>query len=165
MALKKYFDKTYHSKAALRSPPHITLHMPFQWKENKEQQIFNVLDAVAVRTLSFEVVLKDFGAFHPRVIYIDVVQNDVMERLRKDLHHMMKSTLQVLNATHKSGVFHPHVTLAFRDLKKNQFNQAWSEFAEKPYHTAFTAAKLTLLKHNGKTWDSHAHFKFSGLNR
>lgn len=32
--LKEYFRDRYNSKAALRSPPHITLHMPFKWKEN-----------------------------------------------------------------------------------------------------------------------------------
>ena len=32
-ALKEYFREKYNSKAALNSPPHITLHMPFFWKE------------------------------------------------------------------------------------------------------------------------------------
>jgi len=35
LAWKQYFQEHYQSKAALNSPPHITLHMPFEWKEEK----------------------------------------------------------------------------------------------------------------------------------
>ena len=36
MAFKKEMEEKFDSKAALRSPPHITLHMPFQWREDRE---------------------------------------------------------------------------------------------------------------------------------
>ena len=35
--LKELVADKFHSKAALRSPAHITLHMPFLWKEAKEK--------------------------------------------------------------------------------------------------------------------------------
>ena len=37
--LKNHFMQQYQSKAALNSPPHITLHMPFEWKEKKEEEL------------------------------------------------------------------------------------------------------------------------------
>ena len=39
LELKKYFKEQYGSKAALNSPPHITLHMPFLWNEEKEKKL------------------------------------------------------------------------------------------------------------------------------
>ena len=34
--LKNYFSQHFESSAALKSPPHITLHMPFRLKDDKE---------------------------------------------------------------------------------------------------------------------------------
>ena len=39
LELKNYFKENYQSKASLNSPPHITLHMPFQWKQEKEEDL------------------------------------------------------------------------------------------------------------------------------
>ena len=43
MNIKQEFANRFNSKAALRSPPHITLHMPFKWKEEKEVKLIDVL--------------------------------------------------------------------------------------------------------------------------
>jgi 2'-5' RNA ligase len=37
--LKNHFKEHYQSKASLNSPPHITLHMPFEWKVEKEEML------------------------------------------------------------------------------------------------------------------------------
>ena len=47
LALKEYFKERYHSKAALNSPPHITLHMPFMWNEEKENKLVGKLQEFA----------------------------------------------------------------------------------------------------------------------
>ena len=47
LAFKNYFKDHYASKAALRSPPHITLHMPFEWKLRKETQLIDGIDRFA----------------------------------------------------------------------------------------------------------------------
>ncbi len=70
--LKEHFRDHYNSKAALRSPPHITLHMPFKWKEKREQELISALQKFCTGRKSFEVELKNFGCFPPRVIFIDV---------------------------------------------------------------------------------------------
>ena len=33
--------------------------------------------------------------------------------------------------------FHPHITIAFRDLKKQVFHKAWEEFKDKKYNIDF----------------------------
>ncbi|MBK5277935.1 MAG: 2'-5' RNA ligase family protein, partial [Bacteroidia bacterium] len=68
--------------------------------------------------------------------------------------------LNIFNAQYKDMPFHPHLTLAFRDLKKPMFEKAWEEFKSKEYSESFAAKHFTLLKHNGKVWESLKDFEF-----
>jgi 2'-5' RNA ligase len=54
--------------------------------------------------------------------------------------------------------FHPHLTVAFRDLKKPNYQLAWEEFKSKNFQAEFIADKITLLKHTGKVWEIHQEF-------
>src|ERR1700740_434816 len=64
----------YGLKGALRSPSHITLHRPFEWKEEKETALIEKLGTFNF-TPDFEIELRNFAFFEPRVIYINVIQN------------------------------------------------------------------------------------------
>ena len=85
LAMKEEMANSYASKAALRSPPHITLHMPFRWPDKKSKALSTVLQEVAKDNAPIPVVLKDFGAFPPRVIYVGVEENKKLEELQSDL--------------------------------------------------------------------------------
>jgi len=152
LALKTEIRDRFSSKAALRSPPHITLHMPFQWKEEKEEQLFNSLNELAILHQPFKVTLKDFGAFPPRVIYVQVEENQHLNMLQKEVSRNA-SIIWHIYPKSDSRAFTPHMTIAFRDLKKSNFFEAWKEFEGREYQTEFTASDLCLLKHNGKSWD------------
>lgn len=151
--LKQYFNDHYNSKAALNSPPHITLHMPFKWKEAKEKILIDKLQTFASTRKSFEMKLNNFSAFEPRVIFIDVIKDDNLESLQKQLKRFCKIELNLFNADYKEFAFHPHLTLAFRDLKKPEFYKAWEEFKDKKFEANFTANSITLLKHDGQQWN------------
>ncbi len=151
-ALKKYFRDNYNSKASLNSPPHITLHMPFKLKAKKEDYLLKTLEEFALGQKPFSIQLNNFGAFPPRVIFIDVKTNSQLETLQRDLHKTCRQKLNLHNANYKEQAFHPHITLAFRDLRKAKFVEAWEEFAERKFKGNFTAHHLSLLKHNGKDW-------------
>lgn len=159
MALKNYFKEKYNSKASLNSPPHITLHMPFRWKEDKEYDLVNRLENFKSGIEPFSVQLLNFGAFAPRVIYIDVVKNEPLINLQKEIIRFAKGELNLFNADYKDKPFHPHITLAFRDLKKNMFKEAWFEFMERKFSAEFVVDCFVLLKHNGKIWETFREYK------
>lgn len=159
--LKHHFKDQYNSKASLNSPPHITLHMPFEWKEKKEGELIEKLTLFSKQYSSGDLSLKNFNAFPPRVIYIDVVKNDWLENLQRDLHRFCKVELNLFNANYKEHPFHPHLTLAFRDLKKENFKKAWEEFKEKKFEATFPVTEIVLLKHDGKAWQAHEKFKLN----
>jgi len=151
--MQEYFNEQYASKAALNSPPHITLHMPFLWNEEKERKLIDKLLLFSRRFDPIKVCLDNFGSFPPRVIFINVTESDALYMLQKDLHRFFKMELDVFNANYKEQPFHPHLTLAFRDLKKGAYAEAWKEFLNKEFKAEFMADAISLLKHNGRTWD------------
>ncbi len=153
MDYKHMFADRYNSKAALKSPPHVTLHMPFKIKLKHEDKLISVLQEVASNHEAFKVDLSDFGQFKERTIYVDVVENDQLHSLFKAIMKTMKVNFNIFNADYKSRGFNPHMTLAFRDLKKEAFKEAWPEFKQKDYNTTFTTSSFSLLKHNGKHWE------------
>jgi 2'-5' RNA ligase len=152
LELKNYFKQRYNSKASLNSPPHITLHMPFRWREDKEQELIDRLGDFESGLRPFEIQLLNFNSFPPRVIFIDVVPNEQLTSLQRKLLRFCKKELNLFNADYKDQPFHPHLTLAFRDLKKSMFAEAWEEFNAKTFSATFPVEKFSLLKHNGRVW-------------
>lgn len=159
LELKNYFKTRYNSKASLNSPPHITLHMPFRWREDKESELIDTLNEFESGLRPFDLQLLNFNSFPPRVIFIDVVANEHLNSLQKKLLRFCKKELNLFNADYKDQPFHPHLTLAFRDLKKSIFTEAWEEFGAKTFSAAFRIEEFTLLKHNGKVWQPHCPIK------
>jgi 2'-5' RNA ligase len=153
LALKQYFKETYGSKAALNSPPHITLHMPFMWNQEKEKRLITQLQGFSSQYDPIKICLDNFSSFPPRVIFINVTESDALAKLQKNLHRFFKQELDVFNANYRELPYHPHLTLAFRDLKKSQYTLAWQEFSKKEFKAEFMMDKISLLKHNGKSWD------------
>ncbi len=158
--LKHHFKDTYQSKASLNSPPHITLHMPFEWRDTKEEILIAALRKFVSGKTHFELQLQDFSRFAPRVIYLNVLESEPLRTLQSDLHSFCKTELNLFNARYRDLPFHPHITLAFRDLKKEKFEKAWAEFKEKNFAGNFIIEKITLLKHDGKVWNPYADFDF-----
>lgn len=155
---KVYFKTKYNSKASLNSPPHITLHMPFKFVEKNEDEIVSHLRTFAQENSSVTVKLNGFSSFPPRVIFINVEITSELERLQKNLERYFKRQLNLFNANYKALPFHPHVTLAFRDLKKPNYQKAWEEFVSKNYQATFVASKIALLKHSGAVWEIFQEF-------
>ena len=152
LAFKEYFRDTYGSKAALNSAPHITLHMPFVWSQKKEDKLVARMKDFAGQYDPIKVCLDNFSSFPPRVIFIKVTESDALDAMQRDLHRFFKRELDIFNANYKERPYHPHLTVAFRDLKKSQYVAAWREFSERDYKAEFMADKIALLKHNGKGW-------------
>jgi 2'-5' RNA ligase len=152
MQLKRYFADHYHSKAALNSPPHITLHMPFQWRAEKEMGLMDGMKFLASQLVPVKVELDGFGCFAPRVVFIQVISSESLTLMQLQIRQFCKKNLGLFNADYQDLPFHPHVTVAFRDLKKSLFPRAWEEFKSKAFTGEFLADRISLLKHDGKKW-------------
>ncbi len=158
--LKEYFKVNHNSRASLNSPPHITLHMPFDWKEEKTDQFIEELNGFALAQRGFKIELNNFGSFPPRVIFVEVGYNPELLFFQKELHRFCKKEFNLYNAQYRDLPFHPHITLAFRDLKKPEYFKAWQEFEQRTYSATFDVPGFTLLRHDGKQWRTFHEFYF-----
>lgn len=160
MEWKEWIYTETSSKGALRSPAHITLQMPFKWKMKKEELLIKSLENLAINRSCFEVILKNFNCFEPRVVYIDVEKSSELINLKKEVSNLSRKTLKLDLPKDLRG-FNPHITIGFRDLKKPQFYQAWEQLKEKKFSASFHANSIALLKHNGKKWDVYKSFSLN----
>ncbi|MBD2504003.1 2'-5' RNA ligase family protein [Anabaena azotica FACHB-119] len=158
--IKQYFADNYASSHAQKSPPHITLQPPFAWANNNLSTLETSLREFASQQQPIPVTLNGFAAFAPRVIYINVVRSPELLSLQANLASQMETNLQIVDQVGKTRPFAPHMTVAFRDLTKQNFQAAWPEFAQRQLHFEFTANKLTLLIHDGRRWLIQSEFDF-----
>ncbi len=157
--IKQDFANRYASRAALKSPPHITLQPPFEWAANISTLEESIKTFASGRE-SVPIALEGFAAFPPRVIYVNVLKTQELLALQADLMVQMK-LLGIVDSVSKTRPFAPHMTVAFRDLTKQNFRTAWTEFQHLPLHFEFTATHLTLLLHDGgKRWNVSVEFPF-----
>jgi 2'-5' RNA ligase len=158
--LKKYVAATYGSKHALKSPPHITLHMPFKFKDRKYEQLEAFLQSMVKNQPTFSIQLQGFSYFEPRVVFVDMLQSEALESLQATISKEIRQ-LNILNSQYKGRPFHPHMTIAFRDLKKQAFYEARNDFSQKEYSRNFEVEEICLLKHDGQQWNIHQRIPFS----
>lgn len=158
-AIKQSIFENYHTKGALRSPAHITLHMPFSFEEEKEEKLIGCLQTFRFVD-HFSIVLNNYGCFEPRVVFIDVDTQSRLSELQHQLVQHVKKHLNIFNQADDLRGFHPHVTVAFRDLKKPVFYKLWNDFQNRSYQASFTCGSICLLKHGGQRWEVYKEFQF-----
>src|SRR5689334_18604898 len=146
---KNFFHDRFGCAVALKSPAHITLIPPFWMKEELEADLISSIKEFSNTKNKFEIVLKDFAAFKPRVIYADIIRNERLHGLQASLSDFILSRSKY-PIKKDDRPFHPHVTLATRDLHKKDFYEAWEIFSKKKYEEHWIADGISLLRHNKK---------------
>ena len=148
---KELMHEKYGCSVGLRSPAHITLVPPFWMDEEKEQQLIADVDMISSAVKPFTVAINNFSAFKPRTIFVDVRVDETLRSL--------KETVDTFFATAEYKVkiddrpFHPHITIATRDLHKKAFQDAWPIFENKKFKTEWEANGLSVLRHNRTNWE------------
>jgi 2'-5' RNA ligase len=133
--------------------------MPFKWRDDKEDELVDKLEHFMSTFPSLTIYLNNFSSFPPRVIFINVDKTLALNDFYLALKRFCKRELNLFNADYKEQPFHPHLTLAFRDLKKPNYQRAWNEFEQKKYKADFIVDKIALLKHSGKIWEVFREFR------
>ena len=156
--IKQQFADDYGSSHAQKSPPHITLQPPFEWQDKNLIVLESCLQRFVVSQEAVPITLSDFGAFAPRVIYIHVEKSPELLDLQADLMAYVEINLGIVDKVSKTCPFTPHMTVAFRDLTRQNFKAAWPKYQQEKLHFEFTGAELTLLRHNNKRWHIQSQF-------
>lgn len=157
---KAYAAERFRSSRALRSPPHITLIPPFRWPDGRVEELCAVLEPFAGEEKPFRLGLNNFGCFPPRVIFVEVERKVELLELQWRLEAYLAASLGL--AFKSRHDYNPHMTVAFKDLHRRVFPEAWAHFSQQQYQREFIAGALTLLQHDGRRWQVLEQFGFGG---
>lgn len=148
----------FEAAHALKSPPHITLAPPLRWSDAHLEKLTDALINFTILQSPFELMLKNFGCFAPSVIFVAVEPKKELTDLRQALDRTLS---EVLLLDHQSSyTFHPHISVAFRDLKPEQFSSARAYFSRFRYERTFEVETLTILKYLDRRWQVFMEFRF-----
>lgn len=158
--IKQHFAEVYNSRAALKSPPHITLQPPFKWDIEDLPRLEQHLETFGKTQAPIPIILSGFGAFPPRVIYIKPLKTAELLSVQKALMLTLEENLGIVDSVSKTRPFSPHLTVAYKDLTKENFRNAWAAYETQELHFEFTVPQLTLLLHTGQRWEIQKEFPF-----
>lgn len=149
-AFKNNIAESWGPRHALRSPPHITLQPPFAWPDQRLSELQACLRDFAAKQTRFYVQLKNFGAFPPGVVFVQPVLSKELAGIYTNLIQCLQTELGFTD-TRNQRSFHPHMTIAHRDVDAAVFPDIWRQFKGMPYERVFRAELISLLKlHEGK---------------
>lgn len=160
--IKLYFKEHYDSEHALKAPPHITLLNPFRVATLNAKKLDRLLKSFCSQQDPLLIHLCDYAVFPPRVIFINVEQNDKLMNCQVKIEQLAKAHPEVFIYYNGERTFYPHLSLAFKDLAKAQFHKAWAEFEAKSFRVNFVGQSLFLLKHDGEQWQIEEEYLFKG---
>lgn len=158
-AHKLWMRDRFGCTVALKSAAHITLIPPFWLHNEQEQQLIDTLLSFHTTIPSVEIQLHGFSHFSNRVLFVAVHENHQLGSLRKAAEdHFIIPFHDIIKPDDRP--FHPHVTIANRDIKPNDFKKAWAYFEKQEFDQTFTASTISLLKLSPGKWNIIAEKKF-----
>jgi len=137
--------------------------MPFLYKENKIDQVSLSLKEALEERPSFEITFEGIAAFRNRQIYLKVSSNEFLTKIQRDIALWMKRHFNIFNANYRDYPYHPHLTIAFRDLKKVYFDIAFQYYMDLNYEASFTVSEISMLKLMADRWETISNYQLGSL--
>ena len=149
---KHIMQQKYNCRVGLKSPAHITLVPPFWMEQNKEQHLLRDIDLISSRYSPFIIVTDNFSAFKLKTIFIALAPNKHLDEVKAATDNFFMNNLFYSIKTDTRS-FHPHITIATRDLFKKDFFEIWPWFESQKFFEEWKAEGIAVLRHNKKNWD------------
>ena len=149
--LKQEIKEKFNVKYALKSPAHVTLKMPFSYNEAKEDVLIQKLSIFLSEFSSFAISLKGADTFSKRVIFWKVESDESLFQLQKALVSFCKRELNLV-AELSDRNYHPHMTIAFKDFKRDSFQPIFELVRQKSLLAHLEVKQIALLKREEGRW-------------
>ncbi len=149
--LKLKLREKFGIKYALRSPAHVTVKMPFSYNEAKEGKLVEKLKSFLAGVDPFEIEVNGVDNFRNRVVFWNVEANERLNAFQQALKIYCKRELNLVDELSDRN-FHPHMTIAFKDIKPKQFDEVYEFVKGIPIHAMIDIRELTILKRLDSRW-------------
>lgn len=148
---KLWMKEQFGCVVAMKSPAHITLIPPFWLSGSEEERLLEVLQSFSGAVNALTIHLDGFSHFGKRVLFVAVEDNPALALVKQQTEdHFIKFFPVIKRDTRP---FHPHITIANRDMKPSYFEKAWEYFSKKAHDGFFVAKEITLLKLTTGRWN------------
>lgn len=144
------FEK-YQCKAALKSPAHITLIPPFTWANFQAEKIIEIFKYFHPSIQPFDITVEGFDTFGTQVFFARPLYEEKLYLLQSSVKQHFEPTLK--DKIRDRFQFHPHITIANRDLRATDLPEIIKSFEIKKYRRAIRFREISLLRHNGTKWE------------
>lgn len=159
--VKLLIREQFGIKYALKSPPHVTLKMPFNYNEAKQELLeIKLRDFLQVQK-PFRIKIEGVGTFGNRVIYLGIEQSPELLLLQSNLKSFCKKELNLIDELSDRN-YHPHLTVAFKDLKASHFLEVLSLVKNHSFVAEYEATDLGILKRKEGIWNLERKVPFGG---
>jgi 2'-5' RNA ligase len=144
---------------ALRPPVHISMYRPFRLEEEFENNFILLIQSAIAEQEVFEQEIENFEAFNTHAIVLRALLNTGILNLYNTISTIMR---EKGIDKHPTDIFpfHPHLTIAYRDIKPEVFPLIWEDYKNKKFNASFRADHLSLLKHDGNRWLEIKNYPF-----
>ncbi len=157
---QEYIADTWGPKHAMRAPPHITIIPPLALTSSEVGWLFGMANALSGSVSGFTMDLRDYGSFKPRVLYINPLVNHDLHDLYDLWHQSLLAKMPHVLEKYPDRSFHPHITLAHKDVTHRQFDEMWNHFSSKKYRASFRADHFCILQYTGEGWVVEKKYPF-----
>lgn len=148
---KIWMKEQFGCTVAMKSPAHITLVPPFWLEEEREKELLDTFSTFRDKTDEITIILNGFDHFGKRVLFVRVDDNPALTGLKSHAEdHLIKAFHKKIKIDIRP--FHPHVTIANRDMKPGHFIKAWEYFSAKAFSCSFQTKQISLLKLSLAKW-------------
>ncbi|MCO5233218.1 MAG: 2'-5' RNA ligase family protein [Chitinophagales bacterium] len=141
------FEK-YGYKVSLKSPAHITLIPPFSWLQTSTEELIEIFTNFLPTVASFDLKIQGFDTFGDSVFYAKLICPPEIFNLQNEIYQYFSPYLNTKN----NYQFNPHITIANRDINRNDLPKIIADYQLKTYHRQTQISAITLFKHNGTKW-------------
>jgi 2'-5' RNA ligase len=145
-------------KHAMRTPPHLTIIPPLAVNANSFNTIKQIATEIAATNSSFSLQLKGYGAFKPRVVYINPIIPTELQLLYRQWRDALETEIPELLDRYPDRPYHPHLTLAHRDVYAEQFSSIWRHYQSKSFDASFDVDSFWILHHGRDGWEPEIEF-------
>lgn len=149
---QNFIAKTWGCRQALRVPPHVTIIPPLSVKEKEVKELESIAKEVAGHRKPFSMKITGYDTFSPRVIFLKPNFPYELGLLYTNLRDAIIPKIpQALNR-YPDESFHPHITLAYRDLTPDQFKEMWRHYKNKKAKYTIDINQISILVNTEDGW-------------
>ena len=149
--IRKECSEKYQVFKALKPPVHITLYKPVWIDSDRETLLIESMRSVRTQNRAFTVQIENFARFDKRVLYLKALTNPEIVVLQHQIAGVFRDQGFDKDAKTEQH-YHPHFTLAYRDVTPEKFDEMWKEYQNRTFSENFAVDQFSILKHDGKKW-------------